>query len=224
MSYVRVQNVVKSFGERTVLAGVSLEAERGDTVAVLGPSGSGKSTLLNILGALIRPDEGEVVVGDVNVTDLAAHGLAQYRSRCVGFVFQDHHLLPQLTILENVLLPTLAAGTRADRDRAVVLLGRVGIQHRMNAYPWQVSGGERQRAALARALMNEPGLLLCDEPTGNLDHATGAEVMDLLLDLASDRSSSHAPLTVIMVTHNLDHAARLSRRYKLEAGVLKEAT
>ena len=222
MAYLSVRSVTKSFGDRQVLAGASLEAESGDTVAVLGPSGSGKSTLLNIIGALLPPDNGEVIVAGTDVVHLSSAELAAYRASKVGFVFQDHHLLPQLTLMENVLLPALAARTDPCEARAAALLERVGLKHRLHAYPWQVSGGERQRAALARALMNEPGLLLCDEPTGNLDQPTGAEVMDLLLSVARDDAGSGSGTVILMVTHNLDHAARFDRRLRLEAGSLKE--
>jgi len=222
MAYLSVRSVTKSFGDRQVLAGASLEAESGDTVAVLGPSGSGKSTLLNIIGALLPPDNGEVIVAGTDVVHLSSAELAAYRANKVGFVFQDHHLLPQLTLMENVLLPALAARTDPCEARAAALLERVGLKHRLHAYPWQVSGGERQRAALARALMNEPGLLLCDEPTGNLDQPTGAEVMDLLLSVARDDAAYGSRTLILMVTHNLDHAARFDRRLRLEAGSLKE--
>lgn len=224
MAFVTVHDVVKSFGERVILDGVSFKADRGETVAILGPSGSGKSTLLNILGGLMLPDEGLVVVGEREVTDLLPADLARYRSETVGFVFQDHHLLPQLTLLENVLLPTLAAKRPADPKRAVQLLEQVALSHRAHAYPWEVSGGERQRAALARALMNSPSLLLCDEPTGNLDQKTGAAIIDLLLSSSRGSGDGDREVLVIMVTHNLEHASRFSRQLRLQDGVLVEAS
>jgi ABC-type lipoprotein export system ATPase subunit len=222
MPFLSVQEVVKAYGSRAVLDGASFEAEPGDTVAVLGPSGSGKSTLLNIIGALDRPSSGSVTVGASELTTLAGTELARFRSTRVGFVFQDHHLLPQLTATENVLLPALAAGLRGREGEAARLLDRVGVGHRAAAFPWEMSGGERQRVAVARALVNVPPLLLCDEPTGNLDHATGAEVIDLLLGLASQPPLGAEHVTIVMVTHNLDHAARFGRRLSLADGRLRE--
>ena len=204
-------------GPLEVLRSVSLRAAPGDTVAIVGPSGSGKSTLLNLIGALDRPTAGTVQWGDTEVTSLTGVALADFRATQVGFVFQDHHLLPQLTALENVLLPTLAPGAerRTARDRAWRLLDRVGVLPRAEAFPARLSGGERQRVALARALVNEPGLLLCDEPTGNLDRESGSQVVSLLLQLAREQS-----VTVLMVTHNVEHATRFARRLQLRDGHL----
>lgn len=202
----------------TVLAGVNLTVEPGETLALVGPSGSGKSTLLHLLGALDQPTSGTIHLGDTEVSALQGEALADYRARRVGFVFQDHHLLPQLTALENVLLPTLALGAPASaavEARAEELLQRVGLGERRNAFPGKLSGGERQRVAVARALINQPALLLCDEPTGNLDQQRGAEVVDLLLELAADQG-----VTVVMVTHNLQHAQRLGRVLELCTGCL----
>jgi len=224
MPFLDVREIVKAYGSRTVLDGASFDAEPGDTVAVLGPSGSGKSTLLNVIGALDKPDSGAVTVGDTLVTALQGEELARFRSTQLGFVFQDHHLLPQLTATENVLLPALAAGLTGKEGEAAKLLERVGVAHRSAAFPWEMSGGERQRVALARALVNGPPLLLCDEPTGNLDQATGSEVMDLLLGLASEPPSGADPITVVMVTHNLEHAARFGRRLALSEGKLRRMT
>ncbi|MFO7946544.1 MAG: ABC transporter ATP-binding protein [Armatimonadota bacterium] len=218
-----VDSLVKRFttddgGELTVLDGASCEVEAGETVAVVGPSGSGKSTLLNCIGSLERTDGGSVHLGSVEVTSLEGSALAKFRSHSVGFVFQDHHLLPQLTALENVLLPTLPAG-HADgaQSRAEELLERIGLAGRMTAFPARMSGGERQRVALARALINRAGLLLCDEPTGNLDRETGASVISLLLELADEQG-----VTVLMVSHNLREAARFERCLQLRDGRLHE--
>ncbi len=212
-----IDDLVKEFdgprGVLRVLDGVSLTLSSGETAAIVGPSGSGKSTLLNCIGALDRPTEGTICLDDVAALDGAV--LAAYRAKHVGFIFQDHHLLPQLTALENVLLPTLAARTQEGAElRARELLERMGIAERADAFPAQMSGGERQRAAVARALVNGAGLLLCDEPTGNLDRASSEAVVDLLLQIATDG------VMVIMVTHNQELAARFGRVLELRAGKL----
>jgi ABC-type lipoprotein export system ATPase subunit len=207
----------------TVLDSLDWSVGKGETVAVTGPSGSGKSTLLNLIGALDRPTSGAITVGGERLEKLGPEGLTQYRAQRVGFVFQDHHLLPQLTAVENVLLPTLAspdAGRQAacPTDRATDLLARVGLGERLQSFPAQLSGGERQRVAIARALMNHPALLLCDEPTGNLDQATGEQVVTVLMQLAESEG-----LTVVMVTHNLHHAAACRHRYELREGKLQRS-
>ena len=202
-------------GPNRVLDGASLTAQPGETVAILGPSGSGKSTLLNIIGSLDRPTAGTVRLGDLDVTSLDGPALAAYRAGDVGFIFQDHHLLPQLSALENVLLPTLAAGTSEGAEqRARELLARVGVAERADAFPARLSGGERQRVAAARALINGPALLLCDEPTGNLDRESGNRLIELLTDLAEDG------VTVLVVTHNTQQAAMLGRGLLLSEGTL----
>jgi lipoprotein-releasing system ATP-binding protein len=204
-------------GKVEVLSDVSLRASAGETVAIVGPSGSGKSTLLNIIGSLDQPSTGTVRLGETEVTTLTGTALADFRATRVGFVFQDHHLLPQLSALENVLLPTLAVkqrGVDAQRVAAgVALLERMGVRTRADAFPSQMSGGERQRVAIARALINGAGLLLCDEPTGNLDRETGAGIVALFLELAATQG-----VTVLMVTHNMAHAARFSRVLELRGG------
>jgi ABC-type lipoprotein export system ATPase subunit len=217
---LRLEALTKTFaapdgGQTMVLDAVDCAINLGDTVAILGPSGSGKSTLLNMIGSLERPTSGRVLLGDLEVSALSGQALAQFRATRVGLVFQEHHLLPQLTALENVLLPTLGGAVKATPSAAADLLDRVGLTARREAFPAQLSGGERQRVAVARALINSPSLLLCDEPTGNLDRATGGEVVSLLLQLASQQGA-----TVLMVTHNLPQAERFGRLLELSGGKL----
>lgn len=218
-----VSQVTKTFpsGESTlrILAGVDLTMQPGDAVAVTGPSGTGKSTLLYLLGLLDHPTSGDVVIGGERPHQWEAAAQARFRGRKIGFIFQDHHLLPQCTVLENVLLPTLAV-SGADRQaetRARELLASVGLQDRLWHRPAQLSGGEKQRVAVCRALINEPMLLLADEPTGNLDPRTAESVGTLLLDLARDRR-----VMLICVTHSRELACRFPRRYELKEGLLVE--
>ena len=202
-----------------VLRGVSVSLSRGENLCVLGPSGCGKSTLLHLLGTLDQPSSGSLRLEGRDLLALDEPTLANTRNHKIGFVFQDHHLLPQCSVLENVLLPTIADGrsSATQIDRAKMLLDRVGLSNRLEHRPAELSGGERQRAAVARALINEPVLLLADEPTGNLDEATAASVADLFIDLQRAENSM-----LVVVTHSLDLAARLERRVKLEQGVLTE--
>ena len=218
-----VSDVRKEFaspaGTIEVLRGVSLEMAAGEAASVVGPSGSGKSTLLNIIGSLDRPTSGAVTVDGKDLTGLSDDELAGYRSRSVGFVFQEHHLLPQCTALENVMLPTLAAGgSGGAADRAGALLDGMGLAERAGSFPAQLSGGERQRVAVARALINDPGILLCDEPTGSLDRASAEVVAELLAGLVSEKD-----LSLIVVTHNMEIAGRFDRVLSLEGGILKAA-
>jgi lipoprotein-releasing system ATP-binding protein len=200
-----------------VLRGVTLEMLPPESLAVVGPSGSGKSTLLNILGTLDRPTEGAVTLASVAPFSLNANELARFRAERVGFIFQDHHLLPQCTALENVLLPRLALGRveKTDADRARHLLERVGLSDRATHLPAELSGGERQRVAVARALMNTPSLLLADEPTGNLDAAAAASVGALLGEVAAE-----ARAILIVVTHSADLSSRFARRMRMSGGRL----
>lgn len=202
-----------------VLRDVSMTVEPGEAVAVIGPSGCGKSTLLNIIGSLDKPTSGTVAFGDIGVDALSGAGLTAFHSRTVGFIFQDHHLLPQLTALENVVLPSLAAGGGDATQRAKELLDRVGLPDYAGSFPARMSGGERQRVGIARAMINEPALLLCDEPTGNLDQEAGENVVSLFLELAAE----HA-VTVVMVTHNAALAQECSRCLELRGGHLVDRT
>lgn len=206
---VEARNLVKVYGdgaEVRALDGLNLRVERGEFVAVMGPSGSGKSTLLHILGALDRPTSGEVWVDGRNLASV--RDLDTFRARTVGFVFQMHNLIPTLTARENVEVPMMGQpiGRRERRQRAEELLERVGLKGRMNHLPGQLSGGERQRVAIARALANRPALILADEPTGNLDSQSGAEVITVMRELNRDLGT-----TVILVTHDPAVARRADR-------------
>ncbi len=200
-----------------VLSDLSLKLTTGDSVAVVGPSGSGKSTLLQILGTLDHPDSGTVMIDDVNPFTLGENELARFRNQKIGFIFQDHHLLPQLTVVENVLVPTLATGkpNADDLSRAKELIEAVGLADRLGHLPSELSGGERERVAIARALLMQPSLILADEPTGNLDRRTADAVTELLLTL---QQSSGAIL--ITVTHSDSLAAAMKQRKELVDGKL----
>lgn len=219
---LQVVDVYKSFDSGAeaveVLRGISFEMSRGDAVAITGPSGSGKSTLLHLIGTLDRPTGGTIRIGGQQPHALPEPELARFRNKTVGFVFQDHHLLPQYTVLENVLVPTLAARDAGGREaRAAELLQRVGLAHRLTHRPAQLSGGERQRVAVARALINDPRLLLCDEPTGSLDGRTADAVAALLFDLHAEENT-----VLIAVTHSEALAAMFQRRFELKEGRCSE--
>jgi lipoprotein-releasing system ATP-binding protein len=204
-----------------ILSGISLTLNRGDAVAITGPSGSGKSTLLYILGVLEPPSSGMVTLDGANPFELGESAQAAFRNRHIGFVFQDHSLLPQCSVLENVLAPTLAAHRRdaepaEDEHRARELLAQVGLGDRLEHRPAELSGGEKQRAAVARALILNPSVLLCDEPTGNLDRTSAAAVAELLLDLHTARNT-----ILITVTHSAALAERFSTRYEMDGGKLR---
>ncbi len=205
-------------GPVPVLSEVSMRLRRGEAVAMTGPSGSGKSTLLYILGALEPPTSGSVTLDGTNPYALDEKGQASFRNRHVGFVFQDHCLLPQCTVLENVLTPVLVAAAPDGDDvgRARELLGQVGLGHRLEHRPAELSGGEKQRVALARALIRRPTLLLCDEPTGNLDRKSAEPVHELLLGLHRGEKN-----ILIVVTHNTELAARFPVRFELHDRTLR---
>jgi len=203
----------------TVLDSVSLDVARGECVAVTGPSGSGKSTLLGLVAGLDTPTSGAVVVDGVDLGTLDEDALARFRRDRIGFVFQSYHLIPTLTAVENVAVPLELAGVADARARAAHLLAELGLGARGHHYPVQLSGGEQQRVALARAVAREPGLLLADEPTGNLDSATGASIIELLLALNRERGS-----TLVLVTHDAALAARADRQIALRDGRVIAAT
>jgi len=202
-----------------VLKNVTLKVASGESVAIIGPSGSGKSTLLNIIGALDRPSAGRVLLDGKDLSQLSDRELAIVRNRQVGFIFQLHHLLPQYTVLENVLVPTLASASRSSSSeaeaRALHLLERVGLSDRLSYRPGRLSGGERQRVAVVRSLINRPGLLLADEPTGSLDRAASENMAQLLAELNREEG-----VTLILVTHSLALAERMARVLELKDGML----
>jgi ABC-type lipoprotein export system ATPase subunit len=201
-----------------VLCGASFTTSPGESVAIIGRSGSGKSTLMHLLGGLDKPDAGKVFINGQDLYKLSERKRTLLRAAQIGFVFQAYHLLPEMTIAENVILPAMALGKQSRKAmlmRAEMLLERVGLSERLNHKPQELSGGEQQRAAIARALMNEPPLILADEPTGNLDTLTGDHVMNLLFELTRERST-----VLVMVTHNPETAARCSRTLTLNDGLL----
>ncbi|MBX3395672.1 MAG: ABC transporter ATP-binding protein [Phycisphaerae bacterium] len=206
-------------GGLQVLRDATLTLQAGDSAAVMGPSGCGKSTFLNILGVLDTPTGGTLRVDGRAPFDLPEADQAAFRNRSVGFVFQDHHLLPQCTVLENVLIPTLVVAGADELERARQLLGRVGLSERMDHRPAQLSGGERQRAAIARALINRPAVLLADEPTGNLDRANAERVADLLTEIHREEKT-----ILVVVTHSEEIAGRFDRTMIIRDGVLSPMT
>jgi len=218
---LQAENIHKAYGTREnpvkVLRGVDLQLARGEMLAIVGASGSGKTTLLQILGCLDIPDQGRLLFADRNLTDCSENDLSHHRNQNVGFIFQFHYLLPEFSALENVMMPGLIAGQakKSLQERAMALLNRVGLAHRVEHRSGELSGGEQQRVALARALIMEPSLLLADEPTGNLDSRTGKQVFDLLTNLSRTQS-----LSVVMVTHNMDLAKSMDQCLTLADGRL----
>jgi lipoprotein-releasing system ATP-binding protein len=223
MPLVELRNVSKTYTDPgsgaavPVLRDVSLSIEKGESVAIVGPSGCGKSTLLNVIGTLDTADQGEVIFEGASLKGANAETLSRLRSEKIGFIFQLHHLMPQCTVLENVLLPTLALKTPPDTATAVLrateLLTAVGLKERINWKPAQLSGGERQRVAVVRALINQPSLILADEPTGALDEKNAESLTGLLLDLQKQTGT-----TLVMVTHHPAQAARMGRVLQIHEG------
>lgn len=228
MALLKLTGISKSYpaasgtSDLPILNGINLELERGESLAIIGPSGSGKSTLLNIIGTLDRPTSGTVRLGDQELTGLNDLDLAEVRNRKIGFIFQGHHLLPQCSVLENVLVPTLASKDKQLRStapaRARDLLKRVGLDSRLEHRPGQLSGGERQRVAVVRAFINEPILLLADEPTGALDRTSAQNLSQLLVELNQERN-----VTLIVVTHALDLASKMKRTLEIREGQLQSS-
>ena len=205
---IEAKRLTKSFGDLKVLRGVDFSAEKGEVVAITGASGAGKTTLLQILGTLSTPDDGSLVISGTDVLRLNPADLAAFRGRKVGFVFQAHHLLPEFTALENVMIPALIAGRHAREasDAARRLLSEVGLEKRLSHKPSELSGGEQQRVAIARALVNSPAVLFADEPTGNLDSVTKEEIHKLFFSLRD-----HLGQTIVIVTHDPALAAMCDR-------------
>lgn len=223
---LQLQDVEKEFdatddgGKLKVLGGTNLTVSAGESLSIVGPSGSGKSTLLNLIGALDTPTSGTVTLDGENISSLDDQQLAELRNHKIGFIFQAHHLLPQCTVLENVLVPVIANGPADDESvkRARRLLDRVGLGERLNHRPGQLSGGERQRVAVVRALINQPKLLLADEPTGALDRNSAANLANLLLELNKEEN-----VTLVVVTHSQDLAQKMGRAMELRDGKLEES-
>ena len=211
---LRISKICKSFEHIhhtvSVLQDVSFEVVQCQSLVMTGPSGSGKSTLLHLIGALDKPSSGEIEINGTSLLNLSELELAKFRNQMIGFVFQDHHLLPQYSVLENVLIPTMAFKNMSpnSQKRAIDLLEKIGLSDRISHRPAELSGGERQRVAIARALINQPSIILCDEPTGNLDHATANTVTSLLFDLHQTEQN-----ILVVVTHNQDLEHRFDRRF-----------
>ncbi|MBJ6801686.1 ABC transporter ATP-binding protein [Geomonas propionica] len=223
-SLLEVKNLFKSYGtgeaKVEVLKGIDLIVAAGDTIALVGPSGAGKSTLLHVMGTIDRPTTGEVLFDGEKIFNLADQPLASFRNRSIGFVFQFHHLLPEFSALENVMMPLLIGGEKRARceGRALQLLKDVGLSHRVTHRPGELSGGEQQRVAIARALVREPKLLLADEPTGNLDMKTSEEVHALLYEIQRNTG-----ISLVIVTHNEQLAAGMARTVRMVDGKVVEA-
>ncbi|WP_167605487.1 ABC transporter ATP-binding protein [Maribellus sediminis] len=223
MMLLQLKNISKGYGEpgthsfRPVLKGLNLEIGKGEKVAIIGPSGSGKTTLLNLIGALDLPESGEVIFNDNDLTTYSKNQLAEFRNKNLGFVFQMHHLMPQLTLMENVLLPILPQGKvkKEQKDWAEYLIKKVGIWEQRNQKPSEMSGGECQRTAVVRALVNKPELILADEPTGALDEDNATALTDLLIQLSDEEK-----VTLVTVTHSAEMAAKMDRKLVLKNGQL----
>ena len=213
------KNIKKSYGDLQVLKGVSLEVADREVVAIIGPSGAGKSTLLHILGTLDRPDSGEISFNGTQVSSLGPNRLAEFRNRNIGFVFQFHNLLPEFTALENVMIPGMIAHRASGEleGRAMELLDMLGLTHRNDHKPSQLSGGEQQRVAVARALINKPGLIMADEPSGNLDSKNADELHRLFFRLRDELGQ-----TFVIVTHNNSFASMADRVIRMEDGQVRE--
>jgi lipoprotein-releasing system ATP-binding protein len=213
---IKVQNITKSYGDLAVLKGVNLEVKEGEIISIVGASGAGKTTLLQILGTLDNADSGELIINNQEISKLNKSQLSQFRNLNIGFVFQFHHLLPEFSALENVCLPGYIArrNKKEVEARAKELLGKLGLADRLNHKPAELSGGEQQRASVARALINNPKLILADEPSGNLDSANAKELHELFFQLREETKQ-----TFVIVTHNEDLANMADRKVVMKDGV-----
>lgn len=213
---IEAHDIHKSFGQLEVLKGIDFSADKAETVSIMGASGTGKSTLLQILGTLSTPDSGSLMIDGEDVLKLRSDALASFRGRKIGFVFQAHHLLPEFTALENVMIPALIAGTAAStaKAEALRLLGSLGLKDRTSHKPAELSGGEQQRTAIARAIINRPSVLFADEPTGNLDSATKQEIHKVFFDLRDSIGQ-----TIVIVTHDPQLASLCDRRLEMKDGL-----
>ena len=216
---IHITDIRKSFGQLEVLKGITLDISEGEVVSIVGPSGAGKTTLLQIIGTLEKPDAGRVVIAGTDVSDLSEHKLSTFRNRNIGFVFQFHQLLPEFTALENILIPAYIAGTPTGKakQRASELLDFMGLKDRASHKPNELSGGEKQRVAVARALMNKPAVILADEPSGSLDTQNKQELHQLFFDLRNQLGQ-----TFVIVTHDEQLAATTDRTIKMRDGLLVE--
>lgn len=218
---ISLRNIHKSFGNLEVLKGIDLDIQQGEMVSIVGPSGAGKTTLLQIMGTLDRPNEGTLTIANTDVTRLSSSALSHFRNAHIGFIFQFHQLLPEFTALENVMMPALIAGTskRAARERATQLLAYMGLEDRAEHKPAALSGGEKQRVAAARALMNEPDIIFADEPTGSLDSKNRAELQELFFQLRRDLGQ-----TFVIVTHDETFAQQCDRCIHMVDGRISDDT
>jgi len=211
---IKLIGVEKYYGQMRVLAGINLEAQKGDFISIMGSSGSGKSTLLNLIGGMDRPERGKIIVDGEDISSYTDDQLTVYRRKRIGFIFQFFNLLPNITLFENIQLPLLLNGIE-DANKVKEYIHYVGLEGKENAYPYQLSGGQQQRVAIARALMNDPDILLADEPTGSLDSQTGGIIMDLITTLAEKRRK-----TVILVTHDQSIAQYAHKIFRIKDGVI----
>jgi lipoprotein-releasing system ATP-binding protein len=214
---IKAKNIHKSYGKLEVLKGIDLEIKKGEIISIVGASGAGKSTLLHILGTIDQADEGKISINDIEVHSLNDKKLSEFRNKNIGFVFQFHHLLPEFTALENVCIPAFINGTskKDAEDKAVKLLEFLGLSERKDHKPSQLSGGEQQRVAVARALINDPGVILADEPSGNLDSASARELHKLFFSLRDEFKQ-----TFVIVTHNEEFAGMADRRLTIKDGMI----